>query len=67
MALIVVKNNVPLCDSLERGYSVSSEKCFVFRITSAIEEDSLLLFPSASMCRNQSNFAALQRAVKVRV
>lgn len=67
MALIVVKNSIPLCDSLEKGYSFSSEKRFVFGITSAIEEDSLLLFPSASRCRNQSHFAALQRAVKVRV
>lgn len=36
MALIINKNNVPFCVSLERGYSISAEKYFVSRNMSAI-------------------------------
>lgn len=35
-ALIISKNNVPFCVSLERGHSISSEKCFFFRNMSAM-------------------------------
>lgn len=36
MALIINKNNVPFCVSLERAYSISAEKYFVSRNMSAI-------------------------------